>query len=254
MDQVYRGPLFLRGFDDDIRNALADSMRQQGVNLLFNTTIKSVTKNDDGYLVVFDNGEAKTYDAILSAIGRRPMTDNLGLESLSIATNSSGTIQINDRFETSAKGVYALGDVVGRMALTPVALEEGMALAKHLYANEPITLDYENIATAVFSQPEIATVGLTLEEAKAKGLDAVEFKSQFKPLKHTISTMDVRSLMKLVVEKKTEKILGCHMMGAHAGEIIQGLAIAIGMGATKSDFDKTVGVHPTSAEEFVTMR
>lgn len=251
---VYRGPLFLRGFEQEIREQLADSMRDRGIQLRFDSSITGVEKTSDGLCVSFSDGQKSNVDAVLSAVGRRPMTDDLGLENTQVSLHDNGTLQVNDHFQTNEPSIFALGDVVGRMALTPVALAEGMALANHLFAGKPIDMNYENIATAVFSQPEIGTVGLTERQAKDRNFEVEVYKSAFKPLKHTISGLAEKSVMKLVVDKNTQKVLGCHMLGEHAGEIMQGLAIAINMGATKADFDKTVGIHPTAAEEWVTMR
>lgn len=254
-DLLYRGPLFLRGFDQDIREFLANEMKEQEINLRFESSITSVEKREDGSLRVnlSDGGSIQT-DLLFSAIGRRPMTDDLGLENTQVKMDSKGFVQVNDIFQTDEPSIFALGDVVGRMALTPVALNEGMALAKYLFNNEDIKFSYDNIATAVFSQPEIATVGLSEEQAKEKYGEIEVYKSQFKPLMHTISGLAERTLMKLIVDKSSQKVIGCHMVGEHAGEIMQGVAIAMKMGATKQDFDNTVGIHPTAAEEFVTMR
>lgn len=252
---VYRGEQFLRGFDDDIRAFLAKEMREKGVRLNFKTEIAGIVKRKDGALeVTFDDGQKTVVDMVLSAIGRRVMTDGLGLENVNVHCNSRGNITVDENFQTSEPSIYALGDVVGRMPLTPVALNEGMALAKHLFAAEPITLNYDAIPTAVFSQPEIATVGLTEVGARHRYGDVEIFKSEFKPLKHTLSGLTERTLMKLIVVKDSQKVVGCHMVGEHAAEIMQGVAIAVNMGATKQDFDATVGIHPSAAEEFVTMR
>lgn len=252
---VYRGEQFLRGFDDDIRIFLAKEMREKGVRLNFRTQICGIVKRPDDTLeVTFADGQTAIVDMVFSAIGRRAMTDDLGLENVNVHRNANGTIKVNDCFQTSEPSIYALGDVVGRMALTPVALNEGMALAKYLFAQQAIKLNYDTIPTAVFSQPEIATVGLTEVGAKHKYGEIEVFKSEFKPLKHTLSGLTERTLMKLIVAKDSQKVVGCHMVGEHAAEIMQGIAIAVNMGATKQDFDATVGIHPSAAEEFVTMR
>lgn len=252
---VYRGEQFLRGFDDDIRAFLAKEMREKGVKLNFNTEIAAIAKRDDGTLdVTFKDGQKTAADMVLSAIGRRVMTDGLGLENVNVHRNSRGNITVDGNFQTTEPSIYALGDVVGRMPLTPVALNEGMALAKFLFAGKPIALNYDAIPTAVFSQPEIATVGLTEVGARHLYGEIEVFKSEFKPLKHTVSGLTERTLMKLIVVKDSQKVVGCHMVGEHAAEIMQGIAIAVNMGATKQDFDATVGIHPSAAEEFVTMR
>lgn len=252
---VYRGQHFLKDFDADIANVCTLEMRKKGVNLSFNTDIESVKKQADGSLLVHLNtGETREVDAILSAIGRVPRLDDLGLENTQVTLTNNGFIDVDDHFRTAHEGVYAVGDVVGRMALTPVALQEGMALANFLFDGKPIRLDYSTIATAVFCQPNIATVGLTEREAteKLNGVDI--YLSDFKALKHTVSGSDERTLMKLIVCQETDKVVGCHMVGQDAAEIMQGIAIAIVAGATKADFDQTVGIHPSAAEEFVTMR
>lgn len=252
---IYRGTQFLRGFDDDIRSFLAKEMHEKGVELNFSTEIAGIERRDDGALDVrFANGGSAVVDMVFSAIGRRPMTDGLGLENVNVHCNANGTIVINDCFQTSEPSIYALGDVVGRMPLTPVALNEGMALAKYLFAKQPISLNYDTIPTAVFSQPEVATVGFTEVGARHRFGEIEVFKSEFRPLKHTLSGLPERTLMKLIVVKESQKVVGCHMVGEHAAEIMQGIAIAMNMGATKQDFDATVGIHPSAAEEFVTMR
>lgn len=252
---IYRGTQFLRGFDDDVRSFLAKEMHEKGVQLNFSTEIAAIEKRDDGALDVrFADGGSTVVDMVFSAIGRRPMTDGLGLENVDVHRRPDGTIVVNDNFQTSEPSIYALGDVVGRMPLTPVALNEGMALAKYLYAQQPINLNYDTIPTAVFSQPEVATVGYTEVGARHRFGEIEVFKSDFRPLKHTLSGLPERTLMKLIVAKESQKVVGCHMVGEHAAEIMQGIAIGINMGATKQDFDATVGIHPSAAEEFVTMR
>ncbi len=252
---AYRGPLFLRGFDEDIRNFVADEVAKSGVKLSFNTDIKQIDKNDDGSLLVtLTTGESRTVDAVFTAIGRTPFTKGLGLENTRVQTNKQGEIEVDDHFRTQEASVFALGDVVGRKPLTPVALAEGMALANYLFNDTAINLDYANIATAVFCQPNIATVGISEEEAVKRGGKYSIYLSEFRPLKNTVSGSQQRTLMKLIVEHASDKVVGAHMVGPEAGEIIQGIAIAIKAGATKSDFDHTIGIHPTSAEEFVTMR
>lgn len=252
---VYRGELFLRGFDTDVRAFVRDEVSKKGIKLSFNTDIVSIDKIDDRhFLVTLTNGETREVNTVLSAIGRAPKLDGLGLENVQVELTSSGNIKVDENFQTTEPGIYAVGDVVGHKELTPVAIAEGMALANHLYANKKIHLDYNAIATAVFCQPNIATVGWSEEQATAKGIDIDVYVSSFKPMKHTMSGLDERSFMKLIVEKESDKVIGCHMVGAHAGEIIQGIAIAMNAGATKTDFDNTIGIHPTAAEEFVTMR
>lgn len=252
---VYRGPLFLRNFDQDISLFLAAEMRQKGVKLRFDARIERLDKMADGKIcVTFDDSSTQVVDMVFSAIGRRPLLDGLGLENTQVQTNEDGTVAVDANFQTHEPSIFALGDVVGRMPLTPVALAEAMALARYLFQNAPVALNYDGVPTAVFSQPEIATVGLSEEQARAKYPAVEVFSSQFRPLKHTLSGAPEKTLMKMIVDKATQKVLGCHMIGTNAAEIMQGMAVAINMGATKQDFDRTVGIHPSAAEEFVTMR
>ncbi|TVZ39206.1 glutathione reductase (NADPH) [Alteromonadaceae bacterium 2753L.S.0a.02] len=256
---VYRGPLFLRNFDGDIRHFIAEQIAEKGLKLSFSTTIEGIEKRGPDSLNVIlanNNSERLTreVDCVISAIGRSPKVDNLGLEALGIEQKVNGAIVVDDKFETSVEGIFAVGDVIDRYQLTPVALAEGMALARYLFAETPVALDYEHIPTAVFCQPNIGTVGYTEEHARDLGYDLEIYKSAFKPMKHTLSGLNEKTLMKLVVDKNSRCVLGAHMVGPDAGEIIQGLAIAIKAGATKEDFDTTIGIHPTAAEEFVTMR
>lgn len=251
---VYRGPLFMRGFDEDLRSFLAEQMRHKGVGLRFNSEIQCVTQSPGGLQVKFVDGTETEVDCVFSALGRRPMLDGLGLENTSVCLTKAGMVAVNEHFQTDEPSIYALGDVVGRKALTPVALAEAMALAGFLYDKPRAPLAYDTVPTAVFSQPELATVGLSETEAKNRGHEVQIFRSEFRPLKHTLSGQPERALLKLVVERESQQVLGCHMVGEHAAEIMQGMAIAINMGATKADFDRTVGIHPSLAEEFVTMR
>lgn len=251
----YRGPLFLRGFDDEVRQFVAEEVAKSGVKLTFNSDIDKVEKNSDGSLnVFFKNGETREVDTVFSATGRVPKVDGLGLENTAVSFGKNGLIEVNNEFQTAEPSIYALGDVVGRMSLTPVALAEGMALARHLFDGQAIDMNYKNIATAVFCQPNIATVGLTEQEVEQANTPYAVYTSKFKPLKNTMSGSEHRTLMKLIVDRSNDKVVGVHMVGPDAGEIIQGVAIAMKAGATKQDFDDTIGIHPTSAEEFVTMR
>ncbi|OUS25823.1 glutathione-disulfide reductase [Gammaproteobacteria bacterium 45_16_T64] len=252
---VYRGPLFLRGFDQDVREFVRDELIKKGIHLHFDTNIDSIVKDNDGTYTADFGGGALTADMILYATGRRPLIDNLGLVDVGVDLNQDSSIKVDDFYQTSVPSIYAIGDVIGRMQLTPVALAEGMAIVDNLVRGIKRTVDYSNIATAVFCQPNIGTVGLTAEEAENQFPDDITlFTSEFKHLKHTLSGLDERTYMKLVVQTSTDKVLGAHMVGAEAGEIIQGLAIALKCGATKAHFDSTIGIHPTAAEEFVTMR
>lgn len=253
---MYRGDQVLRGFDEGIRNFAAEQIAAKGINVLTKTDIERIEKLDDGELLVhLKSGGNIVTDAVMYATGRRPMTDGLNLEQVGVDTRENGTIVANDFFQTSVPSIYALGDVIGTPALTPVALAQGMKLVANFYAGDNTPMDYSNIPTAVFCQPNIATVGLTEEEAVAEfGDDLTVFESSFKPMKHTISGLPERSMMKLLVQTSTDKVIGAHMVGPDAGEIVQGLAVAIKAGATKAIFDSTIGIHPTAAEEFVTMR
>jgi len=231
-------------------------MTKKGVNLHFETNIDSIEKQADGSLLAkLTNGESLEVDAIMYATGRKPKTANLGLENTNVVLTSNGSIEVNDDFQTAEPSIYAVGDVINRMQLTPVALAEGMALARNLFSDKKDhKVDYNFIPTAVFCQPNIGTVGYNEEQAKAKFAKVAVYKSDFKHMKHTISGLDERTFMKLLVDVNTDRVIGCHMVGSDAGEILQGLAVAIRAGATKTDFDTTIGIHPTAAEEFVTMR
>ena len=257
---VYRGDMFLRGFDEEIRHFVKQEMIKKGVVLKFNDNVSSIKyiqepERDLVYQVEYESGEVVESGMVLYATGRVPHTQDLGLENINIDTNKRGEIIVDQSFQSSEKSIYALGDVTGGMQLTPVALAEGMYLAHYLYADKkPKAVDYTNIATAVFCQPTIATVGLTEEQARAEYGEVSVFISNFKPMKHTLSGSDERCLMKMIVDKASDKVVGIHMVGAEAGEIIQGMAVAIKAGATKQVFDETIGIHPTAAEEFVTMR
>ena len=252
---LYRGDLFLRGFDQELREFTAEEIAKKGVKLHFNTNIAEIQKqSDDGFIATLVDGSTLSADMIMYATGRKPKTDGLGLENTKIETAKNGAIIVNEDFQTHEPSIYAVGDVIDRLQLTPVALAEGMALARNLYGQQNNKVDYHFIATAVFSQPNIATVGYSEEQAKEKFASIVVYKSSFKHMKHTLSGINERTFMKLIVDQQTDRVVGCHMVGAEAGEIIQGLAVAIKAGATKSDFDSTIGIHPTAAEEFVTMR
>jgi glutathione reductase (NADPH) len=253
---LYRGDLFLRGFDGSVRKHLQEELTKRGLDLQFNADIARIDKQADGSLkATLKDGRELEADCVFYATGRRPMLDNLGLENTDVQLTDRGFIKVDEQYQTSEPSILALGDVIGRVQLTPVALAEGMAVARRLFKPEQYRpVDYKMIPTAVFSLPNIGTVGLTEEDAREAGHDVVIFESRFRPMKLTLTECQEKTLMKLVVDGKTDKVLGCHMVGPDAGEIVQGLAIALKAGATKRDFDDTIGVHPTAAEEFVTMR
>ena len=251
---LYRGPLFLRGFDQDVRKFLAEEMRKKGIKLKFGTNIECIDKIDRQLRATLTDGSTLLTDLIMYATGRKPNTEELGIELLGITLDKNTAIVVNDQYQTNIPSIYAVGDVTNRVNLTPVALAEGMFLARFLFNNEDSPVEYENIPTCVFSQPNIGTVGLTEAAAREKYKQIDVYKSSFTPMKHTLSGDDEKTLMKLIVDKETDRVVGVHMVGPEAGEIIQGIGIAMKAGARKADFDKTIGIHPTTAEEFVTMR
>ncbi len=253
---VYRGELFLRGFDGSVRKHLHEELLKRHMGIRFNSDISRIDKQSDGSLLLtMKSGETLETDCVFYATGRRPMLDNLGLESVDVKLDKHGYIEVDEHYQSSEPSILAIGDVIGGVQLTPVALAEGMALARRLFKPEQYRpVDYNHIPTAVFSLPNIGTVGLTEEAAIEAGHEVQIFESRFRPMKLTLTDDQERTLMKLVVDAKTDRVLGCHMVGPDAGEIVQSLAIAIKAGATKQVFDDTIGVHPTAAEEFVTMR
>lgn len=252
--QLYRGEQILRGFDDDIRNFAANEMRKHGVDLRVKSDVRFIAKSDSGLLVTLADGQALPADAVLYATGRTPNVNGLGLDRIGIAQRANGAVIVNDDYQSSAASIYALGDVTDRVQLTPVALGEAMKLVDRLFGDGQRGMSYDGIPTAVFTHPNIGTVGLTEGEAHAQLAAVRIFRSEFKPLRHTLSGSSERTMMKLVVDATTDRVLGVHMVGADAGEIVQGFAVALKAGATKAVFDATIGIHPTAAEEFVTMR
>ena len=252
--QLYRGPHFLRGFDDDVRHHLADEMRKQKVDLRFNANIVRIEKDGDELVADLEDGTQMRTDVILYATGRSPNSANIGLEEAGVELGKGGAVLVDEGFKTSVPSIYAIGDVIDRVQLTPVALEEGMVVVNALFNEKASAVDYTNIPTAVFSQPSIGTVGLTEAQARDKYGKVDIYMSDFKALKHTLTGRDERTLMKMIVHPETDAVLGVHMVGPEAGEIVQGIGIALKAGATKATFDATIGIHPTSAEEFVTMR
>jgi glutathione reductase (NADPH) len=252
--QLYRGDLFLRGFDQDLRSHLAGEMNKQGIDLRFNANIAGIEKSGDVLIATLEDGSTLEADAVMYATGRSPNTRNIGLEEIGVEMKRDGSIVVDDQFQTSVPNIYALGDVIDRYQLTPVAIAEAMVLSANLFDGRDDSMDYADIPTAVFSHPNIGTVGLTEEAAREQYGDVDIYRSTFKPMKHTLTGRDEQTLMKLIVDKASDRVVGCHMVGPDAGELIQGMGVALKAGATKAQFDATVGIHPTAAEEFVTMR
>jgi glutathione reductase (NADPH) len=252
---IHRGDKILRGFDEDIRDHLTNEMRKQGIHFELETTIQSVKENENGVTLQLSNGKTLTCDLAMAAIGRTNNTLGLNLDKAGVKLESNGSILTNDTYQTNIPHIHAVGDIIDRVELTPVAIKEGHWLADTLFGNinRPAP-SYHNIATAVFSRPNIGTVGLTESEARNEGFDVQIFKSDFKPMVHTLSGRDERTFIKMITDKKTDKVLGIHMCGLDSAEILQGFAVAIKAGATKAMFDETIGIHPTSAEELVTLK
>ena len=252
--EIYRGPQILRGFDDDVRNALAAEMVKKGIALRLETTIDHIEKTASGLALRLSDGETLETDLVLAATGRRPNTGNLGLSAAGVALNEGGAIMVDAYSCSSQPNIYAVGDVTDRIALTPVAIAEAMAFVDTVYRGTPRAMDHTSVPSAVFSHPTVATVGLSEHEAREVCAEIDIYRSSFQPLRHTLTGRDERAMMKLIVDRRSQKVVGAHMVGADAPEIIQGIAVAIKAGATKRDFDATVGIHPTAAEEFVTLR
>ncbi len=252
---LYRGEQILRGFDADVRRVLAREMQARGVHIHLHTQVERVDKSVDGSLHVhLRGGDTLEVDTFLCATGRVPRTEGLGLERAGVYVNEKGEIPVDHDARTNVPHIFAVGDVTGRIALTPVAIKEGHAFADTQFGGKPWFPSHENVPSAVFSQPPVASVGLSEGEAHTLHEDLDIYLSEFRPLKHTLSGREEKTMMKLVVCRETDRVLGCHMVGPDAPEIMQGVAIAIQCGATKAQFDATVGIHPTAAEELVTMR
>ena len=253
----YRGEQVLRGFDLDVRQHLHDELTKKGIHIVLHSAVNAIARKPEGTLQVAfasDDPQPLTVDAVLYATGRSPNTDGLGLTELGIELDPSGRVRVDEFGRTNVPSIYAVGDVTNRIALTPVAIREGTAVANTLFGQAPTTADLSVVPSAVFSQPPIGTVGLS-EHAALQAHEQVDiYRASFRPLRHTLSGRDERTLVKLVVDSASQRVLGAHMVGADAPEIAQGLAIALRMGATKADFDATLGIHPTAAEEFVTLR
>ena len=251
--QFYRGEQILRGFDEEVRSHLAAQMLLRGVDLRLNINVVSIEKTEKGLLVTDSNGETATFDQVMFATGRRANSDALGLETLGVRQKPNGAIEVDAYSQSSVPSIYAIGDVTDRVNLTPVAIREAMAFTSTLFQSQPVAVDHDLIATAVFTQPELGTIGQSEAEARAKGPVDI-YTTQFKPMRQSFAQEDEKTFMKLVVDQASQKVLGCHIIAPGAGEMIQMVAIAIKMGATKADFDQAVAVHPTLAEELVTMR
>ena len=250
---IIRSSQILRGFDQAVRATLAEELEKTGIKIRRDCQVRVIAKTAAGYSVALDQGEGIMADCVLYATGRAPNTAGIGLVEAGVNLNAKGAVAVDEWNRSSVENIFAVGDVTDRANLTPVAINEGRVFAETFFNKNPMTLDYTNIASAVFSQPPVAVVGLT--EAEARKSHSVRlFISRFRPMKHTLSGREERTMMKLVVDKATDRVLGCHMVGEDAPEIIQGLAVALKCGATKAQFDATVGVHPTAAEEFVTLR
>ena len=254
LTQLYRGDLFLRGFDSDLRSHLAGEMKKQGIDLRFNANIAHIEKAGDVLVATLEDGATLEAEAVMYATGRVPNTRTIGLGEIGVEMKRDGAIVVDGHFRTSVPNIYALGDVIDRYQLTPVAISEAMVLSSNLFDGKDYSMDYADIPTAIFSHPNIGTVGLTEEAAREQYGEVDIYRSIFKPMKHTLTGRDEQTLMKLVVDKASDRVVGCHMVGPDAGELIQGMGVALKAGATKAQFDATVGIHPTAAEEFVTMR
>ncbi len=251
----YRGPQILKEFDREIVDGLLEELRRKGIDVRLNHRLFGFHKSADGIGVDHSDADTLNVQEVLMAVGRSPNTEELGLDNTQVQTRPDGTIIVNSVFQTHEPSVYAVGDVTGTTQLTPVALAEGMALAKYLFAGAAdARVDYAQIPTTIFSQPNIGTLGLSEEAVRAKGLRARVYTSRFRPMKHTLSGREEHSIFKLIVDDTSDAILGLHLLAADAGEILQGFAVAVKAGATKAQFDMTIGIHPTAAEELVTMR
>jgi glutathione reductase (NADPH) len=251
---VIRGEELLTGFDDDVRTTLALEMRARGVEIRARTEIVRIEKGPGGVTATTQLGEEIGADIIFYATGRRPNTRGIGLEEVGVRLTETGAVEVDEWSRTSVPNIWAVGDVTDRLNLTPVAIAEGRALVETLFNDNPTKPDHTNVPTAVFSQPPVGTVGLTERQARAAYGEIDVYRTRFKPMRNTLAGREERTMMKLVVDRATDRVLGCHMVGADAPEIIQGFAVALKCGATKRQFDQTIGIHPTSAEEFVTMR
>ncbi len=251
---VYRGDNILRGFDDDLRELLRSEMQKRGIKVITRKTVESIEKVDHGLCVELSDHESMVFDQVMFATGRRPNVDGLGLDKAGVKLNDRGAIIVDPYSRTSAPSIYAVGDVTDRINLTPVAIREGHAFADNVFGGKQISVDHQDVPTAVFSEPELGTIGLTEADARQRLARVDIYKSSFRPMKATLAARDSRSFFKLIVDGQTDRVVGCHIAGPDAGEMIQLVGIAIKMRATKADFDAVMAVHPTAAEELVTMR
>ena len=251
---VYRGEKILRGFDDDMRDGLTEAYARRGIRVITQDHLAAIDKRQRGVELRLKSGTTIAADQIMFAIGRSPNTSGLGLEKAGVATKRGGAIAVDAYSQTSVPHIHAVGDVTDRVNLTPIAIREGHAFADTVFGKRTVEVDHADIPTAVFSQPEVGTVGLTEAQARAKFSHVDIYKASFKPMKATLSGRDTRVLMKLVVDAATDRVVGCHIVGDGAAEMVQVLGIAVKMKATKADFDATMALHPTAAEELVTMR
>jgi glutathione reductase (NADPH) len=251
---LYRGEQILRGFDDEVRHFIAGELVKSGIDLRLGTEVKSLARGPDGIDASLEDGGRLAADTVLFATGRVPNVNGLGLDAAGVRQGRLGAIEVDSHYRTSLASVYAVGDVTARLQLTPVALGEAMAVVDHLFGEGRRRMGYEFVPTAVFTHPNIGTVGLTEAQAREQFGRVTVFRSEFKPLRHTLSGSPERCLMKLVVDTASDRVVGLHMVGPDAGEVVQGFAVAMKAGATKAVFDATIGIHPTVAEEFVTMR
>jgi glutathione reductase (NADPH) len=252
--QLYRGEQILRGFDHHVQAMVAQEITKKGVDLRTHANPAKIEKTDRGLLITLESGETLEADAIMYATGRRANTEALGLENAGVEMKPNGAVKVDAYSKTTVDSIYAVGDVTDRIALTPVAIHEGMAFAETVFDNKPRAFDHSDVPSAVFSQPPVGSVGLTEEQARTEYGDVDIYKSEFRPMKQTLTQGSERAMVKLIVVPKSDRVVGVHIVGADAGEIIQGIGIAVKCGATKEQFDATVGVHPTLAEEIVTMR
>ncbi len=251
---AYRGARLLRGFDAELGTRLGEEMGRKGVAVTLNRSPVRLTKDGNSIQVEFNDNTRHSYDLVMFATGRKPNTAGLGLEAAGVKVAADGAVVVDNHSKSSVDSIHAIGDVTNRLNLTPVATSEGMALAKTLFGGQPTPVDHDNVPTAVFANPNLGTVGLSEETARARYGKVDIYRTAFRSLKHTMGASEEKIFMKLVVDAASQRVVGAHMLGPDAGEVIQGIAIAVKLGATKAQFDATIGIHPTAAEEFVTMR